>query len=59
MGLRVLGWGGLPRRKASSIVPRPVSQSGFAMCVVVLAEISFEVREVQVLRRPLYSGHRN
>ena len=31
MGPRVLGGGGLPRQKATSIVPRPASQTWFAL----------------------------
>ena len=31
MGPHVLARGGLPRQKATSIVPRPVSQTGFAL----------------------------
>ena len=43
MGPRALGGGGLPRQKAPSIVPRPVSQRGFALFYIKVCGSSMNV----------------
>ena len=43
MGPRTLGGGGLPRQKDTSIVPRPVSQTGFAFFYINVCGSSMNV----------------
>ena len=43
MGPRTLGGGGLPRQKDTSIVPRPVSQSVFALFYINVCGSSMNV----------------